>query len=156
MSAGWLCVTAKASPGWKEPSPRGGAPPAALRGLGTQSLVCVCCRQAGCARKDVSIFLSIEWRAGRDCRMDQLFLGLQTWTWNACIQRVLLCYRPEKTFSQRGRSCSQIIDVLFECIAIVIRLSIWLEAVLGLLECFFFITLSYLPVELNLFQEVTR
>ena len=68
----------------------------------------------------------------------------------------LLCYRPEKTFSQRGRSCSQIIDVLFEGTAIIIRLSIWLEAVLGLLECFFFITVSYLPVELNLFQEVTR
>ena len=71
----------------KEIRPRGGAPPAALRGLGTQSLVCVCCRQAGCARKEVSIFLSLEWRAGRDCRMDQLFLGVANLD--------LECMRPE-------------------------------------------------------------
>lgn len=122
LSAGWPCVTAKASTAWTEPSP-GAGPHLLLSGGWTERAWCVCAaaRLAAPGRK----FLS-------SCQSSGEQGGTAEWTSSSLGLQNLgpECMHPEgrcsaiglrKLFLSVGGAVSQIIDVLFEGIAIIIR-----------------------------------
>lgn len=119
LSAGWLCETATAGPAWTEPRPGGWAPSAqypALQELSPGWL-------AGWARKEISILSD----GGQGATLENgpaLPWGCKPGPQMHTSGGTLLCHRLENNFSQLGRSRSKIIEMLFEGMAVTVRLLI--------------------------------